>query len=67
MKKASQLTRVEIADLIHELRHISDPSVFKTDEQHEADCARKREICKMFDARYVDDVFDRYGKYAQNV
>ena len=54
----------QAAELVHELRRITDPSVLKTDQESEEDRKRAEEIVRIFQAWDAEEIFERFGKYA---
>lgn len=57
----------ELAGLVYELRQVTNPAKLKTDEEHERDNLRAKEIVKRLGEADVDAVFERYGMYGQKI
>ncbi len=63
---AKPLPRI-MKELVNELRQLTDPATLKTDEEAAADRTRAGQICRQLGYRDRDDVFERYGRYGQNI
>lgn len=61
------MTSRELADLVIELNWLVRPDRLRTDEEARADRKRGQTICQILGVSYPDDVFDRYGRYGEQI